>query len=91
MSDRNDWSNLSRLTPLDEVKFVLADRSDYDWAKKIISSHDLFTKAGHILLSPVYRELDPSDLVAWMIQDRLDARLNLQLHKVVWSPTARGV
>ena len=91
MSDRNDWSNLSRLTPLDEVKFVLADRDDYDWAKEVISSHDLFAKAGHVLLSPVYRELDPSNLVAWMIQDRLPARLNLQLHKVVWSPTTRGV
>ena len=91
MSDRNDWSNLSRITPLDEVKFVLADRDDYDWAKEVISSHDLFAKAGHVLLSPVYRELDPSNLVAWMIQDRLPARLNLQLHKVVWSPTTRGV
>lgn len=91
MSDRNDWSNLSRLTPLDEVKFVLANRTDYDWAKNVITSYNLFAKAGHVLLSPVYRELDPSNLVAWMIQDRLAARLNLQLHKVVWSPTARGV
>ena len=91
MSDHNDWTNLSRLTPLDEVKFVLADRNDYDWAKNIIASHDLFAKAGHILLSPVYRELNPSDLVAWMLQDRLSARLNLQLHKVVWGPTTRGV
>ena len=91
MSDHVDWSNLSRLTPLDEVKFVLVDRSDYDWAKQVIASHSLFSKAGHILLSPVYQELDPSDLVAWMIQDRLPARLNLQLHKTVWNHSARGV
>ena len=91
MSESNDWSNLSRLTSRDEVKFVITDRIDYDWAKETISKYSLFDKAGHVLLSPVADELDPKDLVDWMVRDKLPARLNIQLHKVVWEPLKRGV
>lgn len=91
MSDKNYWPNLKRITPRDEIKFVIAHQSDYEWAKEIISRKKLLSKTPHILLSPVHGVLFPSDLVAWMIQDKIPARLNVQLHKIVWSPTARGV
>jgi 7-carboxy-7-deazaguanine synthase len=91
MSEKNDWSNLSRLRPYDEVKFVIADRLDYEWAKQVIAQHALFAKVEQVLLSPVFGELFPEDLVTWMAEDNLPARLNLQIHKYIWEPTKRGV
>jgi 7-carboxy-7-deazaguanine synthase len=79
---RNRWANLEVLTARDEVKFVLADRADYEWARAVRDR--LAGRPPALLLSPVHGALDPADLAAWMLEDRLPARLNLQLHKVVW-------
>ncbi len=87
---RNDWSNLDLLTPRDELKFVLADRPDYDWAVDVLERYHLPQRCT-VLFAPVFGSLNPADLAAWLLADRLDVRLNLQLHKVIWSPTMRGV
>jgi 7-carboxy-7-deazaguanine synthase len=88
---QNDWSNLDRLAPHDEVKFVVKDRSDYEFARDVIARHDLAARTGAVLISPVHGVLDPKMLSAWMLEDRLPARLQLQIHKYIWSPTTRGV
>lgn len=80
---RNRLENLPLLGPRDELKFVLADRADYTWAKRVLDSHDL-TAVGEILFSPVHGELDPRVLADWIVADRLPVRLQLQLHKLLW-------
>lgn len=90
MSDRNDWQNLERLRPHDEVKFVVASRHDYDWAKEVLQRHPAL-RNHTVLFSPVWSQLSPADLAAWILADRLDARLQLQLHKILWGPDRRGV
>ncbi len=88
---KTDWANLDRLHSLDEVKFVLADRRDYDYAKEILARHDLSSRVAHVLFSPVHGVLAPADLAAWMLEDRLPIRLQLQVHKFIWGPATRGV
>ena len=90
-SAKNNWSNLDRLAPHDEVKFVIADRADYEFARDVIAKHDLASRAAAILLSPVHGVLDPRTLSEWMLADHLSARLQLQLHKFIWHPSTRGV
>jgi 7-carboxy-7-deazaguanine synthase len=90
-ADKNHWDNLSRLGPHDEVKFVVQDRTDYEFAREVIGRHDLPTRAAAVLMSPVHGVLDPKTLSEWMLADRLPARLQLQLHKYIWSPETRGV
>jgi 7-carboxy-7-deazaguanine synthase len=90
-SARNDWNNLDRLAPHDEVKFVIQDRGDYDFARDVIARHRLAARGPAVLLSPVHGVLDARTLSEWMLADRLQARLQLQLHKFIWSPTTRGV
>jgi len=90
-ADKNDWGNLDRLGPHDQVKFVIQDRADYAFARDVIARHDLPHRAAAILMSPVHGVLDPKTLSEWMLADHLPARLQLQLHKFIWSPTARGV
>jgi 7-carboxy-7-deazaguanine synthase len=90
-SHRNHWENLSLVGPADEVKFVLKDRADYDYAREVIARHDLRGKVGAILLSPVHGVLDPRLLAEWVLADRLQVRVQLQLHKFIWSPETRGV
>ena len=90
-SDKNDWSNLDALAPHDQVKFVIRDRADYEFARDVIARHDLTKRAGAVLMSPVHGVLDPKLLSEWMLADHLPARLQLQLHKFIWSPTTRGV
>jgi len=87
----NDWDNLSRLRPHDEVKFVIADRTDYDFARDVITRHELPGRAAAIHFSPVHGVLDPKTLSEWVLADSLPVRVQLQLHKYIWSPTARGV
>ncbi len=87
----NDWANLDRLAPHDEVKFVLQDRRDYDFARDAIRRYDLASRCAAVLLSPVHGVLDPKALAEWILEDRVPARLQLQLHKYIWSPTTRGV
>jgi 7-carboxy-7-deazaguanine synthase len=90
-ADRNDWANFDKLSPHDEVKFVILDRRDYDFARQVVDQHGLAARAAAVLLSPVHGVLDPRTLAEWMLADRVPARLQLQLHKYIWSPTTRGV
>ncbi len=87
---RMRWEVLDALRVQDAVKFVVRDEADYRWAADVIRSRGLAGRT-EVLLSPVHGVLDPQQLVGWMLRDRLPARLNLQLHKYVWSPDARGV
>ena len=89
--ERNDWSNLARLRPHDEVKFVVKDRGDYEFARDVIAQHELAGRAAAIHFSPVHGVLDPKTLSEWVLADRLPVRVQLQLHKYIWSPDARGV
>ena len=89
-AENNRWQNLDRLRTGDEVKFVLADAADYAWAKGVVARHDLAARCP-VHFSPVWGRLDPERLSAWILADRLPVRLGLQLHKVVWGATARGV
>jgi 7-carboxy-7-deazaguanine synthase len=90
-ADKNDWSNLDLLTEHDEVKFVVKDRLDYEFAREVIARHALANRCAAMLLSPVHGVLPPKDLAAWILADRLPVRLQLQAHKYIWSPDARGV
>ena len=90
-SHRNLWENLGRLRPHDEVKFVVQDRADYEYARGVIAQHGLAGRAAAIHLSPVHGVLPPAELAAWVLADRVPARVQLQVHKLIWSPDARGV
>jgi 7-carboxy-7-deazaguanine synthase len=88
---RNDWSNLDRLRPHDEVKFVVADRADYQYARDVMARHDLGRRAAAVHISPVHGVLAPRTLSKWVLEDRLPARVQLQVHKYIWDPETRGV
>jgi len=90
-SEKNDWSNFAHLTKQDEVKFVIADRADYEFAKAIAARESLPARVNAVLFSPVHGQLDPRQLSEWVIADRLDVRVQLQMHKYIWSPETRGV
>ncbi len=102
-SGRFHLANLDALTSRDEVKFVISDRADYEFARDFICQHNLAARCGHILLSPAFTKtptpertaencvLDPRLLVEWMLADHLPARLSLQIHKFVWEPLKKGV
>jgi 7-carboxy-7-deazaguanine synthase len=89
--DKNDWSNLDRLSAHDEVKFVIKDRADYEFARDVIRGKNLPARCAAVLMSPVHDVLGAEPLSQWMLADRLPVRLQLQLHKFIWSPTTRGV
>jgi 7-carboxy-7-deazaguanine synthase len=89
--DKNEWSNLDRLSPHDEVKFVIKDRADYEFARDVIRGKNLAARCAAVLMSPVHDVLGAEALSQWMLADRLPARLQLQLHKYIWSPSTRGV
>jgi 7-carboxy-7-deazaguanine synthase len=90
-SEHNDWSNLAHLTSRDEVKFVIADRADYEFARDVVRREELAGRVNAVLFSPVHGALDPKLLSQWVIEDRLPVRVQLQVHKYIWSPTTRGV
>jgi 7-carboxy-7-deazaguanine synthase len=90
-ADKNDWSNLDVIAPHDEVKFVIRDRADYEFARDVIERHHLAGRTASVLMSPVHGVLEPRLLSEWILADRLPARLQLQLHKYIWTPTTRGV
>ena len=90
-SDKNRWQNLPLLGARDQIKLVLADRADYEWARDLIARERLPERVGEVLLSPVHGELSPKDLVEWVLQDGLRVRVQLQLHKVIWGADALGV
>jgi 7-carboxy-7-deazaguanine synthase len=96
-------ANLSTLTPADEVKFVMSDRTDYEFAREFVRQHDLAKRVTAVLFSPAFRKdavgtrdsshclLDPQELAEWMLADAVPARLGLQLHKFIWDPALKGV
>jgi 7-carboxy-7-deazaguanine synthase len=90
-SHRNRWSNLAHIGPRDEIKFVLADRGDYEWMRGTIAEHELARIGCTLLASPVWGKLDPKDLVDWVLADGLVVRVQVQMHKVIWGAEAQGV
>lgn len=90
MSDEMDFSNFDHLKPSDEVKFVICDRADYDWAKAVVAEFGLAGKA-KLLFSPALGMLHPRQLAKWIVEDRLAVRLNTQIHKYIFGPNERGV
>ena len=88
---RNRYENLALLTARDELKFVLSDRGDYEWARELIERERLSQRVHNVLLSPVHGRLDPKLLVQWSLEDRLDVRVQVQLHKYIWSADTQGV
>jgi 7-carboxy-7-deazaguanine synthase len=88
---RNRWSNLLSITPRDEIKFVLADRRDYDWMKDTITRHGLVRRTPNLLASAVFGGLDTRELVRWILDDALPVRVQLQMHKYIWGKDAVGV
>lgn len=87
---RNDWTNIARLTPRDEIKFVVGDRQDFDWAVQATDRHDLARRCA-VLMSPVFGQLEPRQLAAWILESGRDLRFQLQLHKLIWEPATLGV
>lgn len=91
VADRLCFANFAKLTSRDEIKFVLADRADYDYARRMLRDHRLAKVTPNLLFSPAWGLLSPADLAAWILADHLPVRLNLQLHKVIWGPERKGV
>lgn len=85
---RNDYSNMALLTEHDQVKFVICDRADYDWARFKIDEYGLLDRLDEVLFSPSFEQLDATELAEWMLADNLQARLQLQLHKLLWNDAA---
>lgn len=90
-ADKNHWPNLDLLTAHDQVKFVIRDRVDYEFACDVVRRHGLAGQCGAVLFSPVHGVLAPKDLAEWILADRLPVRLQLQAHKYVWGAEVRGV
>ncbi|HZW33370.1 MAG TPA: radical SAM protein [Isosphaeraceae bacterium] len=88
--EANVWSNLARLKPVDEVKFVVCDRADFDWAGAIVRAQRLADRCP-VLFSAAFGQVNPTDLAGWILEARLPVRLQLQQHKILWDPNARGV
>ena len=88
--ERNDWANIAKLQPHDEIKFVVGDREDFDWAVGVIAQHSLADRCA-LLMSPVFGEIEPRQLAEWIMKQRLPVRFQLQMHKFIWDPKAVGV
>jgi 7-carboxy-7-deazaguanine synthase len=82
--DKNLYGNIGHLKANDEVKFVLSNQADYDWARFKLDEYKLAEKCSDVLFSPVYGELNPSQLAQWILDDRLQVRMQLQMHKLIW-------
>jgi 7-carboxy-7-deazaguanine synthase len=91
MSDRNRYENIPLLTQRDEVKFVLASRDDYEWAREKVLEYSLSGRVRAVLFSAVFGQVEPKDIVEWIIEDQLPVRFQLQMHKFIWEPTQKGV
>ena len=89
--DKNDWSNIDALSAQDEVKFVIASRGDYEWSREIVQTYALPGRCNAVLFSPVFGAVEPVQLVQWILEDGLDVRFQLQLHKLIWPPDQKGV
>lgn len=91
MHKKNNYDNIKLLDAKDEVKFVIKDRADYEWALERCSEFYLFNRVKEVLFSPVFGAIEPIDLANWILNDKLDARMQLQMHKFIWEPNKRGV
>lgn len=83
-SHRNLWANIAELKSTDQVKFVICSRSDYEWAKFKVDEYDLRARVEEILFSPSFEAVAPRQLADWIVEDRLDVRMQVQLHKLLW-------
>ena len=90
-AEKNCWQNLSELRPTDEVKFVLRDRADYEYARDVVRNQALAGKCAAVLFSPVHGVMNNRELAQWILEDGLAVRLQLQAHKYIWDPSTRGV
>ncbi len=90
MAKKNLYANIDLMKPADEIKFVIGSLEDYEWSKEIISKYDLNSKCS-ILFSAVFGKLEPVKLVEWILKDKLNVRFQLQIHKYIWEPNAKGV
>jgi 7-carboxy-7-deazaguanine synthase len=91
-AERNHWPNLRRLRPdRDEVKFVVADRADWDFARQVVKDYDLERRASSILISPAWEQIKLPDLAQWIVESGMNLRLQLQIHKHIWGPDVHGV
>ncbi len=90
-ADRNDYRNFDSMDARDELKFVIGSREDYEWSRQLIADHRLSSRPFGMLFSTVFDKLQPQQLAQWIIDDRLPVRFQLQQHKYVWEPNARGV
>ena len=90
-ADRNHWDNLSLVGHDDEVKFVIKDRADYEYARGVVAERGLAAQVKAVHFSPVHGVMEPRQLAGWVLQDRLPVRVQLQVHKYIWSPETRGV
>jgi len=88
---RNLYGNIPHLTARDEIKFVIGSREDYEWAREKMREHELAQRVNAVLFSPVFGKIAPAEIVGLMLEDRLPARFQLQMHKFIWEPRARGV
>jgi 7-carboxy-7-deazaguanine synthase len=88
--NKNLWKNLNHLTSTDEIKFVIADKTDYEWSKKVLQDYELDKKVS-VLFSPVFEKLKLKDLTEWILEDNLPVRLHTQLHKYIWDQKTIGV
>jgi 7-carboxy-7-deazaguanine synthase len=90
-SQKNHWPNLEYLSPRDEVKFVLASREDYEWSREVVQRYDLPSRCNAVLFSAVFGRVAAADIVHWILEDQLDVRFQLQMHKFIWPQSERGV
>jgi 7-carboxy-7-deazaguanine synthase len=90
-ADKMHWPNLDQLSPHDEVKFVIQDRTDFDSARDVVERYGLAGRVAAVLFSPVFGVLAPDELARWILETRAPVRLQLQAHKYIWAPTERGV
>jgi len=86
----NCWSNLDRIRSTDQIKFVICDRADFEWAEKVVRENRLTARCP-VLFSPSFGQIDATELARWVLETRLPIRMQLQLHKILWDPRARGV
>lgn len=88
---RNLYANLDLLTPRDEVKFVIGTREDYEWSRGQVEKFSLPSRCHAVLFSPVFGKIEPVEIVNWILEDKLEVRFQLQMHKFIWEPNRRGV
>jgi len=90
MAKKNLWDNIRYIKKRDEIKFVIADKEDYSWTKEKIAKYNL-TKKCIVLISPVYKKIEPKKIVDWILKDNLNVRFQIQLHKEIWDSEKKGV